>query len=174
MTVWSHAEYSRRRVMAESKRLAPVKKGGLVVQDLGDEVIVYDPVSHRAHALNRTAALVFARLDGKHDINAVARHVGRSLEMPPQRALVTAAVNELSAANLLDTPVDAMPRRAMLRGMAAGLTPLVISVSVPAAAGAQSCLNAFATCVSPSDCCAGLDCEYLGYGYGFECRTPSG
>jgi hypothetical protein len=159
--------------MADAKRVAPVRKGGLVVQDLGDEVIVYDPLSHRAHALNRTAALVFERLDGKHDINAVARHVGQALEMPPQRALVTAAVNELSAASLLATPVDALPRRAMLRGLAAGLTPLVISVSVPAAAGAGSCLNLEDTCVSPSDCCAGLDCEYLGYGYGSECRLPA-
>ncbi len=158
--------------MAHGNRLAPVKKGGLVVQDLGDEVIVYDPVSHRAHALNRSAALVFERLDGKHTIEAVARHVGRAIERPPQKALVTAAINELSSAGLLETPVDALPRRAMLRGMAAGLTPLVISVSVPAAAGAQSCLNAFATCVLPADCCAGLDCQYLGYGYGFECRTP--
>ena len=174
MTVWSHAEYSRRRVMAESKRLAPVKKGGLVVQDLGDEVIVYDPVSHRAHALNRTAALVFARLDGKHDINAVALNRACGLQTPLPPPPDTPAVHELPTPNLLDRPVDALPRRALLRGMAAGLTPLVISVSVPAAAGAQSCLNAFATCVSPSDCCAGLDCEYLGYGYGFECRTPSG
>jgi len=159
--------------MAEAKRVAPVKKSGLVVQDLGDEVIVYDPLSHRAHALNRTAALVFERLDGKHDVSAVARHVGRAMERPAQKALVTAAINELSSAGLLETPVDALPRRAMLRGLAAGLTPLVISVSVPAAASAQSCLNAFATCVSPSDCCAGLNCEYLGYGYGFECRAPA-
>ena len=159
--------------MADGNRMAPVKKAGLVVQDLGDEVIVYDPVSHRAHALNRTAALVFERLDGKHDVNAVARHVGLALEMPPQRALVTAAVNELAASGLLETPLDALPRRVMLRGLAAGLTPLVISVSVPAAAAAQSCLNAFATCVLPTDCCAGLDCEYLGYGYGFECRMET-
>lgn len=158
--------------MAEGKRPAPVKKNGLVVQDLGNEVIVYDPVSHRAHALNRTAALVFERLDGKHNIEALARHVGRALEQPPQKALATAAVNELAAAGLLATPVEALPRRALLRGLAAGLTPLVISVTVPAAAAAQSCLNAFAACALPADCCAGLNCEYLGYGYGFECRAP--
>jgi hypothetical protein len=156
--------------MAEGKRLAPVKKKGLVLQNLGDEVIVYDPVSHRAHALNRTAALVFEQLDGKHDIDAVARHVGRALEKPPQRALVTAAVNELAAASLLATPVDALPRRAMLRGLAAGLTPLVISVAVPAAGAAGSCLNELATCVETAECCVGLICQSLGYGYGSECQ----
>ena len=159
--------------MAEGKSPPPVKKNGLVVQDLGDEVIVYDPVSHRAHALNRAAALVFERLDGKHTIEAIARHVGRAFEKSPQKALVTAAINELAASGLLETPLDALPRRVMLRGLAAGLTPLVISVSVPAAAAAQSCLNAFATCVLPTDCCAGLNCEYLGYGYGFECRMET-
>lgn len=156
--------------MTESKRLALVKKGGLVVQDLGDEVIVYDPVSHRAHALNRTAAMVFERLDGKHDINAMARHVGRELEMPPQRALVTAAVNELAASGLLETPIAALPRRAMLRGLAAGLVPMVVSVSVPAAAAAGSCLNAPATCVYDAECCS-LSCQ-LNYGYGYECEPP--
>ena len=159
--------------MAEGKRRAPVKpvkKDGLVVQNLGDEVIVYDPVSHRAHALNRTAALVFERLDGKHDFDALARHVGQALGQPPQKALVTAAVNELAAANLLATPVDALPRRAMLRGLAAGLTPLVISVTVPAAAEAKSCLESPAPCASDADCCS-LSC-LLNYGYGFECQPP--
>lgn len=158
--------------MAEGKRLVPVKKDGLVVQDLGGEVIVYDPVSHRAHALNRAAALVFERLDGKHDINAVARHVGRALEMPPQQALVSAAINELAVSGLLETRVEALPRRAMLRGLAAGLTPLVISVTVPSAAAAQSCLNSNAACVSDADCCECLSCLYvdLGFGYGDYCQ----
>lgn len=158
--------------MAEGKRLAPVKRDGLVVQDLGEEVIVYDPLSHRAHALNRTAALVFERLDGRHDIDALARAVGRAMGHPPQKALVIAAVNELAGANLLETPVVALPRRAILRGLAAGLTPLVISVSVPAAAAVGSCLNAFATCVETAECCYGLSCEFLGDGYGYECREP--
>lgn len=159
-------------LIADRKRLAPLKKDGLVVQNLGDESIVYDPVSHRAHALNRVAALVFERLDGKHDIDALARQVGRALERPPQKALVTAAVNELAAASLLETPIDALPRRAMLRGLAAGLTPLVISVAVPAAGGAASCLPPSGICVVTAECCDGLSCEYLGYGYGFQCQVP--
>lgn len=85
---------------------------------------------------------------------------------------MTAAVNELAAANLLEAPVDALPRRALLRGLAAGLTPLVISVTVPAAAAAQSCLPPFGICVVTAECCYGLSCDYLGYGYGYQCVFP--
>jgi len=141
-----------------------------VVQDLGDETIVYDPETHRAHALNKTAALVFGRLDGRHDFEALARHLGQALGQPPQKALVTAAVNELGAANLLNSPVAALPRRLILRGLAAGLTPLVISVAVPAAAASGSCLPMGGVCVVAADCCYGLSCIYLGYGYGFACE----
>ncbi len=49
----------------------PVRKDDLLVQKLGEETIVYDLSAHRAHSLNRTAGLVFEKLDGKRDVDAI-------------------------------------------------------------------------------------------------------
>ena len=138
--------------MASKMRTVPERRDDLIVQKVGEEVIVYDQVSHRAHSLNKTAALVFGKLDGKTDLGGVARHVGKALGRSPQRDIVDAAVNELASADLL-RPGAALPRRSALRGLAVGLLPVVVSIAVPPAAAAASCVALGGPCVSSADCC---------------------
>lgn len=144
--------------MASKRSTAPERKENLLVQKLGDEVIVYDRTSHRAHSLNRTAALVFEKLDGKHDLPGVARHVGKALGRSRQEEIVANAVNDLAAADLL-RPGAVLPRRSLLRGLAAGLLPVVVSIAVPPAAAAASCVALGDPCSSSSECCSYL-CDY--------------
>jgi len=154
------------------KSAVPGRRDDLIVQELGDEAIVYDQVSHRAHSLNRTAALVFEKLDGKRDLNEVARQVGKALGRSPQKDLVAVAVNELAAADLL-RPGAALPRRSLLRGLAIGLLPAVVSIAVPPAAQAQSCTPAGFPCTiqfGSGECCPGLTCDF--FGSGLECFAP--
>ena len=40
------------------------RRSGLLIRELPDELLVYDQEQHRAHCLNRTAALVFRHADG--------------------------------------------------------------------------------------------------------------
>ena len=47
----------------QTKPLA--RKEGLVIQELPDEVLVYDLDRDRAHCLNQTAAFVWQRCDGR-------------------------------------------------------------------------------------------------------------
>jgi hypothetical protein len=152
--------------MATRKSKGPERREDLIVQKLGDEVIVYDRLSHRAHSLNKPAALVFEKLDGKHDLASIGRHVGQSLGKSRQDDIVTSAVNELAAADLL-RPGASLPRRAALRGLAASIIPVVVSIAVPAAAAAESCVAEFGPCYGPfsSECCPGLDCVDQGSGY---------
>ena len=157
--------------MASKLSNVPERRDDLIVQKVGDEVIVYDRVSHRAHSLNRTAALVFEKLDGKNDLAGVARHLGKSLGRSSQKELVASAVNELAAADLL-RPGAALPRRTVLRGMTAALVPVVMSIAVPTAAAAMSCIEngspclyGVDTCCTPSDGC--VDCG----GSFFTCLT---
>lgn len=157
--------------MASKRNRVPERRDDLIVQKLGDEVIVYDRVSHRAHSLNRTAALVFEKLDGKNDLAGVARHVGKSLGRSPQKEMVASAVNELAAADLL-RPGASLPRRSILRG-AAGLLPVVMSIAVPPAAAAASCVLEFGPCTYTSECCAGFFCwDPTGSGF-LQCGFPS-
>lgn len=146
------------------KNAVPVRRDDLLVQKVGDEVIVYDLASHRAHSLNRTASLVFEKLDGKRPIGGVAKDLGKALGQPPSKELVAAAVNELASADLL-RPGAALPRRSVLRGLAAGLLPVVVSIAVPNAASAGSCKTE-GSCLSDVDCCPPLFC-----GSGF-CQPP--
>jgi len=140
------------------KTKAPARKDDLIVQKVGDEAIVYDLATHRAHSLNRTAALVFERLDGDQDLASIARQVGKALGRPAQKEIVATALNELAAADLL-RPGAALPRRAVLRGLAAGLLPVVVSIAVPPAASAQSCVPEFGPCTYlGGECCPTLLC----------------
>jgi Coenzyme PQQ synthesis protein D (PqqD) len=147
--------------MAMKRNAVPARRDDLLVQKVGEEVIVYDLASNRAHSLNRTAALVFEKLDGKRPIDAVAKDLVKTLGQPASKKLVAAAVNELASADLL-RPGAALPRRSVLRGLAAGLLPVVVSIAVPNAASAQSCSNVGGPCTYNSDCCPGLICFSIG------------
>src|SRR2546423_15689116 len=56
----------RREPMDNLERAAPrARDARLVIQELPDELLVYDLERHRAHSLNRTAALVWRHCDWK-------------------------------------------------------------------------------------------------------------
>ena len=158
--------------MASKLSNVPERRDDLIVQKVGDEVIVYDRVSHRAHSLNRTAALVFEKLDGKNDLAGVARHVGKSLGRAHQKEIVASTVNDLAAADLL-RPGATLPRRTVLRGLAAGLLPVVVSIAVPPAASAQSCVGQGGACTyGGNECCAPLLCSAPPMSVGGFCFDP--
>ena len=46
-------------------RLPRMREQGLITDELPDEILVYDLDRHKAHCLNRTAALVWRQCDGK-------------------------------------------------------------------------------------------------------------
>ena len=130
---------------------------GLLIQDLPEETLVYDLARHRAHCLNRTAALVWRHCDGKTGVADLTRVVARETGLPADEAVVWLALGRLARARLLEGPMappqGARPsRREVLRklGAAAGLAvllPAVHSIVAPDAAQAaspttwQSCLN---------------------------------
>jgi hypothetical protein len=152
-------------------RQKPLKRrDDLIVQKLGEEAIVYDRVSHRAHSLNRPAALVFDSLDGKRSLADVTKGVAKTLGKTKADGIVAAAINDLEAAGLM-VPGAALPRRSVLRGLAAGLIPVVASIAVPPAAAAASCIVDGGSCVYTSDCCPGLICIDVGSGI-LECMNP--
>jgi hypothetical protein len=136
------------------------------VQKLGEEAIVYDPASNRAHSLNRTAALVFEKLDGKRSLSDLARVLGNSLGRSREDEIVASAVNDLAEADLL-RPGAELPRRSVLRGLALSLLPAVVSIAVPKAASAQSCIALGDACSAAGTPCCG-DPEF------FECDDPTG
>jgi len=124
----------------------------LVVEALRDETLVYDLRRHKAHCLNRAAALVWRSCDGRTTVSATAALLEGELQLSSGKALVRSGLDQLARARLLNGPPEirgARPRysrRAVLRalgltGAAALLPPLVETVVSPVAAEAASCLT---------------------------------
>jgi hypothetical protein len=139
----------------------------LVVRELIDETLVYDLEGHRAHCLNRTAALVWKLCDGEHTVSRIAEKVGERLSARVPGEVVRLALDQLADRGLL-APGDFRPaptakpvsRRAMMRrlGLAAAVAlPLVTSIISPTPVMAQSpCTET--SCPPGTTCQAGV-CE---------------
>jgi len=126
------------------------RSSGILVEELDGETLVYDLGTHNAHCLNKAAALVWSRSDGRTSVEALA-DVLPEVGLPRDIDLIWLALEDLDRAGLLSECGDAAPkskvsRRELLRALsaAAGLTlvfPALSSVVAPLAAQAASCLT---------------------------------
>jgi hypothetical protein len=138
--------------------IMPVARAdGLIVEEFGDELLVYDLTRDKAHRLNRTAAFVWRRCDGQTTVAALAAALVKDQALEKDAApatestlrlgemVVRMALDRLAAARLfterLTMPASKarLSRRDVMR--AAGislLVPLVESIVAPRAAEAAS------------------------------------
>jgi hypothetical protein len=123
----------------------------LIVEELGDEVLVYDTNSDTAHCLSPDAARVWRHCDGETSIEGLTAQVGLTAER------VEDALAELDRCALLAVlPVAAGHTRRDLGlktvkvAAAAAAAPLIISVSAPTPAMAAT--RAFCAQFSSGNC----------------------
>lgn len=144
--------------------LPAARNSKLVVRELADEVLVYDEGDHRAHCLNRTAALVWKSCDGMTPVSGIAERVSGQLSTPVSDEVVWLALDQLAEFDLLahaeSRPMaqNLISRRKMMRrlGIAAAVSlPLITSIVSPTAAQAQSPCNE-ENCPAPMCCSGGL------------------
>jgi hypothetical protein len=149
-------------------RLPRMRDQRLVIDELPDEILVYDLDRHKAHCLNHTAAMVWRHCDGKTSPPEIARRLQRELDQPFNEDLVWLALRQLDKINLLERPIAlptqlaGMSRREMVRALgiaAAVAVPLVTSIIAPTAAEASTCLPKGATCSATIQCCSALGCN---------------
>lgn len=142
--------------------LPQMRNQGLVVDDLPDEVLVYDRNNHQAHCLNRSAALVWRSCDGKSSPSEIARRLTAELDAPFSEDLVLVALNQLENQELLvrvaATPAQfaVLSRRQMVRrlGLATAIAvPLVTSIVAPRAVEAATCIPSGSPCSPTILCC---------------------
>ena len=150
--------------MKSSEQTMPrARKEGLLVQELADELLVYDRTRHKAHCLNQTAALVWQRCDGKTSVTEMARLLGKETHTRVDEAVVWLAFDQLSKAHLLQgdarewTGHSGISRREVMRriGAAAAVAlPVVSSIAAPEAVQAATCLGSGQACTSSAQCCS--------------------
>lgn len=112
----------------------------LILEDVDDELVVYDKRSKTAHALSREAAAVWRICDGELSVPQLGERLGF------EPAVVEHALDALRNSELLlDEPSrpgysrrQAVTRMAVA-GSAAFLAPFVYSVSIASAQGCPSC-----------------------------------
>src|SRR5262245_4594520 len=119
--------------------MLPQRREDLLVQELGDESVVYDPVRFKAHYLNDVARLVLRYSDGKTSVAKIASLLQAGPQSQVNEDVVWAALEALSRANLLEEklsqPTDKR-RFSRRRIVAAGVAGVVVSIVVPSAAQA--------------------------------------
>ena len=118
----------------------------LIIEELPDEVLVYDLNTDKAHCLNRMSALIWKNCDGEKTEGDIAAILQNELKTPMSAKVVTLGLEELAGYGLLQADAPLVPpgrvsRRRLIQNL--GLTaaialPLIMSISAPAAAGAGS------------------------------------
>jgi len=131
------------------------RKEGLVIQEMPEEVLVYDLDTNKAHCLNQTAAFVWKSCDGRNSVADITKLVGNDSGTAIPEDLVWLAIDQLSKKNLLANNLKAdfkgSTRREVIKkiGLAAVIAlPLVASLTAPTSVlASNSC-----TCVAVTDC----------------------
>ena len=111
------------------------RSSDLIVDTIGDELLIYDTLDHRAHSLNAVASAVWRACDGTRTTTEIAEHT----RLDP--VAVELALDNLTEIGLLDGHASTgINRRAALRKMslaAAGVAvvlPVIRSITAPTAA----------------------------------------
>jgi hypothetical protein len=156
-----------------SPRVPAARVDGLVIRELADEVLVYDLERHEAHCLDRASAAIWRRCDGRSTAEQIATGLGDEIAAL-DKDLVGVALRRLDKAHLLAQKLPkgftpSLPRRELLKRVAAVGGLSVLSITVPTAALAASgciasgsqapgdCVNDKAGCTSADGrkCCSG-------------------
>jgi hypothetical protein len=120
------------------------RRDDLLIEELATELLVYDQRSHRAHCLNGSAASVFRSADGNRSVTEIAKAASDNLHASFGEDLTWLALEELDKNDLLESPLartaTGPSRRDILSGgtVAAALLPLVLAITAPTPASAQS------------------------------------
>jgi Coenzyme PQQ synthesis protein D (PqqD) len=145
------------------QRVPEARSEGLVVQELAEEVLVYDQDRHKAHCLNQTAAMVWRQCDGKRTVSEIAGKLSRELKGEVGQEVVWVALEQLSRTHLLRGGVErekeGVSRREVMRRIGIGAAvalPIVTSIVAPKASQAANCRPSGASCDTSVQCCTGL------------------
>lgn len=125
------------------------RKTNLVVEELQNEILIYDTENVQASCLNPTASLVWKYADGKTSVAEIASKMSADLGSAVDSKVVYYALEQLDKRNLLSergtipTQYKQMSRRDFLvkAGIvgAAVAIPVIISVTAPTVAMAATC-----------------------------------
>ncbi|MGB7070947.1 MAG: PqqD family protein [Pyrinomonadaceae bacterium] len=137
------------------------RKSGLVVQEMPEEVLVYDLDKNKAHCLNQSAASVWKLCDGKRSASEIASLYGADCGKLVNEDIVWLALDQLNESNLLESEIETKfageSRRSVIKkiGLASVVAlPIIASMMAPqnAMASASCECTSNQTCGTLSTC----------------------
>jgi Coenzyme PQQ synthesis protein D (PqqD) len=149
------------------------RQSGLVVQEMPDEVLVYDMDTNKAHCLNQSAAFIWKSCDGSNSVIDIVKEFESNGRGKVTEDFVWLAIDQLNENGLLQNKVaprfQGQSRRQVLKtiGLASLVAlPVIASLVAPKSAlGANSCnCSSSAQCgVAPNlGCPSTTNCNQLG------------
>jgi hypothetical protein len=157
----------------EEKKMENLKpiayKDNIIIQEAGNELLVYDLRSNRAHCLTESAAFIWNCCDGGTSVEQMRQKIKERFGTEVSEDFVLLALEELGREGLLESSVETglgkISRREALRKVGVGTMialPLVASLAVPnTALAVASCVGQMCSDLSPctSSCiCSGGTC----------------
>ena len=119
-----------------------IRSEEITVQEVGNELVVYDARHQRAHRLNETITTVFRSSDGTRTVEDIALLFPAHLNVADRISLVRIALRDLSEADLLTVPVagkeDHVHSRRDLAAALGLAVPVIASILVPTPVDAAS------------------------------------
>ena len=139
----------------DNSHFPTARKTDLVVQEMPDELLIYDTKNNKAHCLNSTAAFVWKSSDGHRSAADIAGLFQVEADGKMSENMVWLALDQLNECDLLDPEIKSVfagqSRRDVIKkiGFASVIAlPVVASLVAPKnALAASSC-----ACVAPGDC----------------------
>jgi hypothetical protein len=139
------------------------RQSDILVQEVDDELLIYDLRINKAYCLNHTSALVFQLSDGAKTASEISELMSQKLGILVSEDLVWLALQDLEKENLLGNSDELtgvlanlsrreIVKKAGLASMAA--LPIIASIIAPGAAAAQS-TSPSVRCASPAECPSG-------------------
>ncbi len=166
--------------MSASSLYPNARRANLVVEELQNEVLLYDLDRDQASCLNVTAALVWKYADGNTSADEIAARMAKELKTPVDSRVVWYAVDQLGKKNLLQermiipSQYARMTRRDFLTKAgimgAAVAIPVIISLAAPTPAMAVTgCSGPCCTNPDPDICNPVVNCPV-----GCTCSNANG
>ena len=139
-----------------SRFLPLARTENIVIQELENEVLIYDLNLNKAFCLNETSAIIWQLCDGTKTVSEISQAVSKKFEATVSEDFVWLALEQLKKDKLISNEFKSVfagvTRRAAIRkmGLASAIAlPVIVSIIAPTSASAAT-LDC--SCVNPGGC----------------------
>lgn len=145
--------------MSKIKPLA--RRTDIVVQEFGNETLIYDLIANKAFNLNETSTLIWQSSTGKKNITEIADDVSKKFKSSINEEFVWLALEQLRKENLIENEAEipslyqGVSRREIIKRV--GLASLVALPLVSSLAAPNSLQAASTTCSTTAP--GGIQCR---------------